>query len=412
MPGNTFGHALRVTTFGESHGPALGCVVDGCPAGVPLDEARIAAWLDRRRPGQSALTSARAEPDRPRLLSGVYQGLTLGSPIAVLVESVDARPADYAQLMASGRDDGADQFRPGHADFTWQARYGFRDPRGGGRASARETVGRVAAGAIAEALLDALADAEGRPRPAIVAWVQQVGSWVADAPAPETVTDPAFAALSRGHAIDPLALTRADVDGHPTRCPDPTAAAAMAAAIADARAAGDSLGGVVRCIVRGLPAGWGDPVFDKLTGVLAHALCSLPAVKGVEFGSGFRGAILAGSVHDDPFDRLPSGGIGTRFNHAGGMLGGITTGMPLLVDVAFKPPSTIAQPRAGIGLQGPPTPLTMQGRHDPCVLPRAVVLVEAAIAIVLADAALRGGRMPGGPSAAPPSDPDSAKVPA
>jgi chorismate synthase len=368
MTGNTFGHSLRVTTFGESHGPAVGCVVDGCPAGVALDEARIAAWLARRRPGQGPLTSARAETDVPRLLSGVYQGLTLGTPIAVLVENVDAKSKDYEDWQGNAR--------AGHADFTWQARFGHRDPRGGGRASARETVGRVAAGAIAEALLETLAIANHQPPLRILAWVQQIGPVVLEAPPPWD--------------LQPVPWTRETVEQSPVRCPDPHTSQAMIQAIEQARRDRDSLGGIVRCVVQDVPAGWGDPVFDKLTGMLAHALASLPAVRGVQFGTGFAAASMRGSAHNDPFVQ----GGRTASNHAGGMLGGISTGMPIVVDVAFKPPATIPQPQQGLDPHGQPIPLTIGGRHDPCVVPRAVAIVEAAVLHVLADAALRVARLP------------------
>ncbi len=376
MAGNSLGQVFRVTTFGESHGPALGCVVDGCPAGVPLDPERIAAWLARRRPGQNPLTSARAEADVPRILSGVYQGLTLGTPIAVLVENTDAREQDYAPWQGSAR--------AGHADRSWQDRFGHRDPRGGGRASARETVGRVAAGAIAEAFLQAHAAAEGRTPLRIIAWAQQIGAVTADAPPPDWLQ-------AGDHRLDPDTLTHAEVDASPVRCPDAQASVAMVEALEQARRERDSLGGVIRCVVHDLPAGWGDPVFDKLTGMLAHALASLPAVRGVQFGTGFAAAAMRGSAHNDAF--LAGGRTAT--NHAGGLLGGITTGMPLVLDVAFKPAATIPQPQQGLGADGLPVPLTVGGRHDPCVVPRAVPLVEAAVLAVLADAALRIARLPG-----------------
>jgi len=380
LAGSSFGALFRITTFGESHGAAVGCVIDGCPAGVPLDQARLAAWLARRRPGHGPLVSARAEPDEPRILSGVYQGLTIGSPIAIVVDNTDARSSDYDRLGA--------RFRPGHADLTWTARFGHRDPRGGGRASARETVGRVAGGAVAEALLDALADAEGRPRTEVIGWVQRVAEIEAVCLPPGQVTHPDLPRAS-GYAIDPLDLTRDAVDASPVRCPDAKASAAMVAAIEAARSQCDSLGGLVRCVVRGVPAGWGDPTFDKLTASLAHALCSLPAVKGLAFGSGFEAMRMRGSQHNDAFLRSPSGCVATATNHAGGMLGGISNGMPLLVDVAFKPVATIAQPQHVMGETGEPELTTLRGRHDPCVLPRAVPIVEAAIALVLADHALR-----------------------
>ncbi len=364
MAGSSFGQSFVVTTFGESHGSAVGCVVDGCPAGVPLDIEAIAHALERRRPGQTALTSPRRELDQPRILSGVYQGLTLGTPIAISVENTNARAKDYEAWH--------DRFRPGHADFTWYARFGHRDPRGGGRASARETVGRVAAGAVAEALLAALAARAQRVAPRIVAWTQQIGEIATEIAAP---------------------LDRAAVDVSPVRCPDAQASAAMIAAIEAAQRDRDSLGGVVRCVVTDLPPGLGDPVFDKLTGLLAHALASLPAVRGVLFGDGLAAVAMRGSQHNDPFTRSPDGRIATTTNHHGGVLGGISTGMPLRLDVLFKPVATIPQPQQAIGAEGPPAPLTVLGRHDPCVVPRAVPIVEAAVALVLADLSLRQGRL-------------------
>jgi chorismate synthase len=364
MAGSSFGQSFVVTTFGESHGAAVGCVVDGCPAGVPLHVADIEHALARRRPGQNTLTSPRREPDQPRLLSGVYKGLTLGTPIAIVVDNVDARAKDYETWP--------ELFRPGHGDFAWFARYGHRDPRGGGRASARETVGRVAAGAVAEALLRALAVRDERPQPRIVAWTQQIGA----------VAMPDEAPVDRAH-----------VDASPVRCPDAAASAAMVLAIEAAQRDRDSLGGIVRCVVTDLPAGLGDPVFDKMTGLLAHALGSLPAVRGVLFGDGMAAVAIRGSQHNDPFTRLADGSIATTTNHHGGTLGGITTGMPLRFDVLFKPVATIPQPQQAIGPQGPPAPLTVTGRHDPCVVPRAVPIVEAAVAIVLADLSLRIGRL-------------------
>ena len=364
MAGSSLGQSFVVTTFGESHGPAVGCIVDGCPAGVPLDSEDIAHALARRRPGQNPLTSPRRELDQPRIVSGVYQGRTLGTPITILVENTNARAKDYEAWY--------DQFRPGHADFTWHARFGHRDPRGGGRSSARETVGRVAAGAVAEALLAALAVRDNRPQPRIVAWTQQIGGIVTDIAAP---------------------LDRAQVDASPVRCPDAVASEQMVAAIAAAQKDRDSLGGVVRCVVTDLPAGQGDPVFDKLTGLLAHALASVPAVRGVLFGDGMAAVSMRGSQHNDPFTRLPDGRIATTTNHHGGVLGGISSGMPLRLDVLFKPVATIPQPQQAISAEGPPGPLTVTGRHDPCVVPRAVPIVEAAVAMVLADLSLRVGRI-------------------
>lgn len=365
MAGNTLGRAFVVTTFGESHGPAVGCVVDGCPAGVPLAEETIAAALARRRPGQGSLSSPRREADVPQILSGVWGGLTLGTPITIVVANADAKSKDYASLQH--------HFRPGHADLTWHLRFGHRDHRGGGRASARETVGRVAAGAVAEAVLAAWAQKSGLPAPGIVAWVQQVAEIQAAASLPVPA--------------------RADVDASPVRCPDTLASAQMVAAIETAQRDRDSLGGVVRCVVGNMPQGLGDPVFDKLTGLLGHALGSLPAVRGVLFGDGLEAAVQRGSHHNDAFVRDDLGRIATVTNHHGGVLGGISTGMPLRLDVVFKPVASIPQPQQGITASGPPESLIVTGRHDPCVLPRAVPIVEASVAIVLADALLRPGRL-------------------
>lgn len=363
MAGSSFGQSFVVTTFGESHGPSVGCVIDGCPAGVPLVIEDLSRALERRRPGQNTLVSPRRELDQPRILSGVYHGLTLGTPIAIVVENTNARAKDYEAWH--------DQFRPGHADFTWHVRYGHRDPRGGGRASARETVGRVAAGAVAEALLDALAIRDKRPKPRILAWTQQIGRV----------------------ATEVEGVNRSQVDTSPVRCPDAQASVQMVAAIEAAQLAHDSLGGIVRCVVTDLPPGLGDPVFDKLTGLLAHALGSLPAVRGVLFGDGFAAVQMSGSEHNDPFTRLADGRIATTTNHHGGVLGGISTGMPLRLDVLFKPVATIPQPQQAIRAEGQPEPLTVTGRHDSCVVPRAVSIVEANVAIVLADLSLRIGRL-------------------
>lgn len=351
---STIGRLFRVTTFGESHGPAVGAVVDGCPPGLPLDEAVVQAQLDRRRPGQGALTTARAEPDRVELLSGVEGGLTLGTPIALVVRNADKRPQDYAALAAAPR--------PSHADYTVQRKYGLRPASGGGRASARETVGRVAAGAIAAHWLRAAHGVE------VVAWVEQVAG-----------LGPA--------AVDPLAVTHAEVDAHPTRCPDPALAPSLEAAILAAKADGDSVGGVIAGACRGLPPGWGEPVFDKLEALLARAFLSLPATKGFEVGSGFAGAALRGSEHNDLF--VPrDGGLGTATNRSGGVQGGISNGEPVTFRVAFKPPASIARAQRTAGYDGGELDLAGAGRHDPCVLPRAVPIVEAMAAVVLADLAL------------------------
>ena len=351
---NTFGQIFRVTTFGESHGTAVGAVVDGCPAGLPLTADDIQRQLDRRRPGQGQLTTARREADRVTLLSGVERGLTLGTPIALSVANADTRPGDYAALAAAPR--------PSHADYALRMKYGHQAASGGGRASARETVGRVAAGAIAEQLL-------ARFGVEIIAYVQTVGT-------------------IEGPEADPLTLTREMVDRTAIRCPDPDAAARMETEVLDARAAADSVGGVVACICRGVPPSWGEPVFDKLDALLAHAMLSIPAVKGFEVGSGFAGTRMRGSVHNDAFYRRPDGRLGTVTNRSGGIQGGVSNGEPLLLRVAFKPTPTIGKAQETVNYEGQPIRLEAKGRHDPCVLPRAVPVVEAMAALVLADAAL------------------------
>ncbi len=346
---STFGHRFRVTTFGESHGPVVGAVVDGCPAGLALDATAIQAELDRRRPGQSALTSPRNEPDRVEVLSGVFEGTTLGTPILLLVRNVDARSADYAQQKHL--------WRPSHADFTYDAKYGVRDWRGGGRASARETVGRVLAGSVARQLLAT----DGIE---IVAWVDRVADIEAH--------------------VDRERVTREAVESHATRCPDPVAADAMARCIDAARAEGDTVGGVVRCVARGVAPGLGEPVFDKLEADLGKALLSLPAARGMEIGSGFEGTRRRGSEHNDPFV-VVDGVVRTSTNHSGGVQGGISNGMPVVVGVGFKPVATIQQAQATVDRGGRAAELQPGGRHDPCVLPRAVPIVEAMVALVLCD---------------------------
>ncbi len=351
--GNTFGRLLRVTTFGESHGPAVGVVIDGCPPRLPLRLEDVQRELDRRRPGQSHLVSQRKETDQVEILSGVLDGQTLGTPIAMLVRNVDARGKDYDEIARA--------YRPSHADYTYQAKYGIRAVAGGGRASARETVGRVAAGAVARAILDPIGCS-------VVAWVDEVADVVA--------------------SVDAAAVTVADVEKNIVRCPDEAAAAVMIARIEAARKDGDSLGGVVRAVGRGMPIGLGEPVFDRLDADLAKAMVSLPAVKGFEVGSGFAGTKMTGSGHNDPF--YPQDGrIRTRTNHSGGIQGGISNGEDVTVRVAFKPTATIMRPQETVDEQGNPAVLEPRGRHDPCVLPRAVPIVEAMLALVLADHALR-----------------------
>ena len=355
MGGSTFGRALQVTTFGESHGAAVGVVVDGCPPRLALAVEEIQADLDRRRPGQSRLTTQRQEDDRAEILSGVFEGVTLGTPIAVVVRNQDAQSGAYEAMK--------DVYRPSHADFTTEAKYGVRDWRGGGRASARETTARVAAGAVARKLLRIVAGVE------VLAWVESVHE--IDAKVDETM------------------VTSEAVEATPVRCPDPEAADAMTAAIEDARRRGDSLGGVVACVARGVPAGLGEPVFDKLEADLAKAMLSLPAAKGFEVGSGFGGTRLTGLAHNDPFLPGPDGRPTTATNRSGGVQGGITNGAPVLVRVAFKPTATIAQAQQTVDRDGREVTLAAKGRHDPCVLPRAVPIVEAMACLVLADHWLR-----------------------
>lgn len=352
--GSTFGTVLRVTTFGESHGPMVGAVIDGLPGNVALTEADIQPQLDRRRPGQSDLTTPRKESDTVQILSGVQDGVTLGSPVALGIRNRDTRPEDYGEMRAAPR--------PSHADFTYMAKYGVLARSGGGRASARETAARVAAGAVAEKLLRDRFGIE------IVAWVESVGDIVAAAP-------------------DSDALTRPQVDANAVRCPDAAAAERMMALIRAARDDGDSVGGVVACVCRKVPAGWGDPIFDKLSARLAGAMLSIPATRGFEFGLGFAATRLRGSAHNDRFVNK-GGRLGTETNRSGGLQGGLSNGEPILFRVAFKPPATISREQATADWDGGETVLKARGRHDPCVVPRAVPVVEAMAALVLADAAL------------------------
>ena len=357
--GNTYGRALTVTTFGESHGTAVGVVIDGCPPRLRLRAEDVQVELDRRRPGQSTLVSPRRELDRVELLSGVSDdGLTLGTPIAMVVRNQDARSKDYD----------LDAYRPSHADFTYDAKFGIGVLPGGGRASARETIGRVAAGAVARLIVGPLGVD-------VVAWVDEVAGITA--------------------AVDGATVTRAAVDDTAVRCPDLAIAAEMTARIEAARKDGDSVGGVVRAVARGVPAGWGQPVFDKLDADLAKAMLSIPAVKGFEIGSGFAGTRLTGSEHNDLF---VDGGdrIRTATNHSGGVQGGISNGEAITLRVAFKPTATIMRPQATVDRSGHATTLAPRGRHDPCVLPRAVPIVEAMIWLTLADHYLRHRGQVGG----------------
>ena len=353
--GSSFGHAFRIHSFGESHGVGVGVVIDGCPPRVPLVEADIQPELDRRRPGQGELVSPRAEPDRAEILSGTLEGLTLGSPITILVRNRDARPEAYAAF--------AEIYRPSHADLTYEAKYGIRAWQGGGRASARETIARVAAGAVAAKVLAGLA-----PGLEVVAWVRSVQDLTA--------------------AVDPATVTRAAVESNPVRTADPAAATAMAARIKQARADGDSVGGVIECVVRNCPRGLGEPVFDRLDADLAKAMLSLPATKGFEIGSGFAGTLLTGSQHNDPF-RMRGGQVRATTNRSGGVQGGISNGEPIVFRVAFKPIATIMTPQESVTRSGEDAILQCRGRHDPCVLPRAVPIVEAMTHLVLCDHLLR-----------------------
>ncbi len=352
---STTGTLFRVTTFGESHGRGVGAVVDGCPPGLPLGETDIQPQLDRRRPGQSRLSTEREEADRVFILAGVENGRTLGTPIALSVANRDQRPGDYAAMRAIPR--------PSHADYTYQVKYGIRTMSGGGRASARETIGRVAAGAIAEKLMIQNFGTE------IVAWVSAVGNIAVD-------------------PVDEIDVSRPVVDQTPVRCPSEKKAELMMRAITEAREANDSLGGIVSCICRHVPAGLGEPVFDKMEARLAQAMLSIPASKGFEIGSGFAGSRMTGAAHNDPFvkrgDRL-----GTESNFSGGVQGGITNGEPIFFRVAFKPPATIGKDQKTVDFAGNARVLEARGRHDPCVVPRAVPIVEAMAALVLADLALQ-----------------------
>jgi chorismate synthase len=365
--GNSFGRLFRVTTFGESHGPALGVVIDGCPPKISLDLEEIALELSRRRPGASLLSSQRKEADRPEVLSGLLDGVTLGTPITLLVRNEDADSSAYEEMRHT--------YRPSHADFTWDAKYGIRAHAGGGRASARETAARVAAGAVARQVLRALGPVE------VVAWVDTVAELRA--------------------SVDSERVQAQEVYASEVRCPDPEAAGRFSAAILAARKQGDTLGGVVRCVARGVPAGLGEPVFDKLDADLAKAMLSLPAAKGFEVGSGFEGTRLRGSTHNDLFVPDPVLGISTRTNRSGGIQGGISNGMPIELAVAFKPVATIFHPQETVTDAGERTTLRARGRHDPCVLPRATPIVEAMVCLVLVDHWLRWRGQVGEPPPVP-----------
>ncbi len=351
---STYGTLFRISTFGESHGPGIGVVIDGCPAGLPFDTDFIQTDLDRRKPGQSRITTQRREADEFDVLSGVFEGHTQGTPIALLIRNTDQRSKDYGHI--------AEQFRPSHADYTYQTKYGSRDYRGGGRSSARETAARVAAGAVAKLLL-------AQQGVQIQAYVSQVGKLKLETPYQQ--------------------LTLALAEENAVRCPDPVLAQQMFDYIDETRKRGDSIGGVVSCVVTGVPTGWGEPVFDKLHAELGKAMLSINAVKGFEYGSGFAGVELYGSEHNDPIVTDDGGRIRTTTNHSGGIQGGISNGEDIYFRVAFKPVATIMQDQESVNVAGEPVTVSGKGRHDPCVVPRAVPIVEAMAALVLADMMLR-----------------------
>jgi chorismate synthase len=342
MSFNTFGRVLRTTTWGESHGPAIGAVVDGCPPGILLSEDDIQPWLDKRRPGTSRFTTQRREPDQVKILSGVFEGKTTGTPISLMIENVDARSKDYSNVSQA--------YRPGHADFTYDAKYGFRDWRGGGRSSARETAMRVAAGAVARLIV---------PEVAIRAYVVEIG----------------------GDSIDRSAIDLEEIERNPFNCPDAEAAKRWESLVDEARKSGSSLGAVVECVAHGVPAGWGAPIYAKLDSELALAMMSINAVKAVEIGAGFEAARLRGEDNVDPIRASAE----FQSNNAGGILGGISTGQPVVVRVAFKPTSSILTPVPTIDRDGNETEIVTKGRHDPCVGIRGAPVVEAMMALVLAD---------------------------
>ncbi len=353
--GNTFGHLFRATTFGESHGGGVGVVIDGCPPRLEISAEEIQLELDRRRPGQSRITTPRKETDTCTILSGVFEGKTLGTPIAILVRNQDIRPQDYSEMAL--------KYRPSHADAVYDAKYGIRNWQGGGRASARETIGRVAAGAIAKKVLHQVAGVE------IIGYVKQIKHLCGE--------------------VNPNTVTLAQVESNMVRCPDSDCAQQMIDLIDQMRRTGDSVGGVVECVARNVPKGLGEPVFDKLEADLAKGVLSLPASKGFEIGSGFAGTLLTGSEHNDEFYRDDQGEIRTQTNRSGGVQGGITNGENILIRAAFKPTATIRKEQNTVTNKAEETKLAAGGRHDPCVLPRAVPIVEAMVALVLCDHLLR-----------------------
>lgn len=345
MSFNSFGRVFRFSTWGESHGPALGAVVDGCPPGLGLSDTDIQPWLDKRRPGTSRFTTQRQEPDQVRILSGIFEGKTTGTPISLMIENVDQRSKDYSEV--------AQAYRPGHADYAYDAKYGFRDYRGGGRSSARETASRVAAGAVARLVI---------PEVSIRAWVSEIG----------------------GDPIDRAQFDAAQIDKNPFFCPDAEAAKRWEVIVDEARRAGSSVGAVVECEATGVPAGWGAPLYAKLDSELAAAMMSINAVKGIEIGDGFAAARLRGEDNADPM-RPGDEGVAFGANHAGGISGGISTGQPVTLRVAFKPTSSILIPVETVNRAGKAAEIRTKGRHDPCVGIRGVPVVEAMMALVLAD---------------------------
>lgn len=350
---STYGKIFKISTFGESHGKAIGVVIDGCPAGVDFNEEEIQYELDRRRPGQSRITTQRRESDSFQVLSGVFEGKTTGTPIALVIFNEDQRSKDYSHI--------ADKYRPSHADYTYTEKYGIRDYRGGGRSSARETAARVAAGALARQILQ-------KQGVEIYSYVSQVGR------------------LKLDKSYTELDLSR--IDDNAVRCPDEETAQKMFEYIDEIRKAGDSVGGVITGVIRGVPPGWGEPVFDKLHAELGKAMLSINAVKGFEYGSGFAGTVLLGSEHNDEF-YTESGKVFTKTNHSGGIQGGISNGQDIYFKVAFKPTATIMRDQESVNEAGEPVIVSGKGRHDPCVLPRAVPIVDAMVALVLADFMLR-----------------------
>jgi chorismate synthase len=353
--GNTFGHLFRITTFGESHGGGVGVIIDGCPPRLEISAAEIQFELDRRRPGQSKITTPRKETDTCEILSGVFEGKTLGTPISILVRNKDTRSQDYDEMVTT--------YRPSHADATYDAKYGIRNWQGGGRSSARETIGRVAAGAIAKKILHLFGGVE------VIGYVKRIQDIEA--------------------TVDSNTVTMVDVESNIVRCPDFTCAEQMIDRIEAIGKQGDSIGGVVECVVRNVPKGLGSPVFDRLEADIAKGVMSLPATKGFEIGSGFAGTLLTGSEHNDEFYTDEQGEIRTRTNRSGGTQGGISNGENILIRVAFKPTATIRKEQNTVTQSGEETTLAAKGRHDPCVLPRAVPMVESMVALVLCDHLLR-----------------------